>query len=169
MSSSYKCQWVAKSDPEVTYQAHQSGKDGNSGLSGNIFCAQWPKRYRLRISLDFFGVRVRDEAGKPCCLLIAQRDSFPGGFLGEKWGFHYLKNKDGREIDFFITKQEEPALMIEVKWSDAERSPNFSFFEKYLAGVNKIQIVKELNREKTYPDGTWIRTAQNWLSDIRLE
>jgi len=89
--------------------------------------------------------------------------------LGEKWGFYYLKNKDGREIDFFITKQEKPALMIEVKWSDAERSPNFSFFEKYLASVNKIQIVKEINREKTYPDGTEIRTAKNWLSGISLE
>jgi hypothetical protein len=89
--------------------------------------------------------------------------------LGEKRGFYYLKNKDGREIDFLITKQEKPALMIEVKWSDAERSPNFSFFEKYLAGVNKIQIVKDLNREKTYPDGTEIRTAQNWLSEISLE
>ncbi|MCK7509640.1 MAG: hypothetical protein MZV70_40085 [Desulfobacterales bacterium] len=50
--------------------------------------------------------------------------------------------------------------MIEVKWSDAERSPNFSFFEKYLAGVNKIQVVKDLNREKTYPDGTTISSRQ---------
>jgi hypothetical protein len=89
--------------------------------------------------------------------------------LGEKWGLYYLKNKDGREIDFFITKQEKPALMLEVKWSDAERSPHFSFFEKYFAGVNKIQIVKDLNREKTYPDGTKIRIAQNWLSEISLE
>ena len=79
------------------------------------------------------------------------------------------EKKDGREIDFFITKQKTPARMIEVKWSDAERSPNFSFFEKYLAGVNKIQIVKDLKREKTYPDGTKIRAAKNWLSEISLE
>jgi hypothetical protein len=55
---------------------------------------------------------------------------------------------------------------IEVKWNDAERSSNFSLFEKYLAGAKKIQIVKELKREKTYPDGVEIRIAQNWLSEM---
>ena len=59
--------------------------------------------------------------------------------------------------------------MIEVKWSDAERSPNFSFFENYLGRTKKIQIVKELNREKTYPDALEIRMAQNWLSEMRLD
>lgn len=58
--------------------------------------------------------------------------------------------------------------MIEVEWSDAERSANFSVFEKYLAGAKKIQIVKELKREKTYPDGVEIRTALNWLSEMPL-
>jgi len=89
--------------------------------------------------------------------------------LGERWDFYYLRNKDGREIDFFLTRNDKPALMIEVKWSDAERSPNFSFFEKYLPCVKKIQIVKDLKREKTFPDGTEIRTAQNWLSEIALD
>jgi predicted AAA+ superfamily ATPase len=60
---------------------------------------------------------------------------------GERWAVYYLKNKDGREIDFFLTKEDKPALMIEVKWSDAERSANFSVFEKYLTGAKKIQIV----------------------------
>jgi hypothetical protein len=39
---------------------------------------------------------------------------------------------------------------------------------KYLPGVKKVQIVKELKREKTYPDGLEIRTAQNWLSEMRF-
>ena len=89
--------------------------------------------------------------------------------LGERWNVCYLKSKDGREVDFFLTKEEQPSLMIEVKWSDAERNPNLSFFEKFLAGTKKLQIVKELRREKTYPDGVEIRTAQNWLSEMRLE
>ena len=89
--------------------------------------------------------------------------------LGEKWSLFFLKNKDGREIDSLITKNEKPALMLEVKWSDAERSPNFSFFEKYLASAKQIQIVKELKREKTYPDALEIRIAHNWLSEMRLE
>lgn len=86
--------------------------------------------------------------------------------LGEKWNLYFLKSKDGREIDFLIARNERPALMLEVKWSDGDRSPNFSFFGKYLAGTRKIQIVKELEREKTYPDGLEIRAARNWLSEM---
>ena len=89
--------------------------------------------------------------------------------FGEKWNLCYLRNKDGREIDFLVTKKGAPALMIEVKWSDGERSPNFSFFGKNIKGVKKIQIVKELKREKTYPDGAEIRAACKWLSEIILE
>ena len=88
--------------------------------------------------------------------------------LGEQWNLFYLRNKDGREIDFLVTRNEEPTLMIEVKWSDANLSSNFSFFDKYFSAVNKFQLVKELNREKTYPDGTQIRTAHKWLSKISL-
>jgi uncharacterized protein len=101
------------------------------------------------------------------CALLKEMH-FREDCLGEKWNLYFLKNKDGREIDFLVAKGEKPLLMIEVKWSDAERSPNFSFFEKYLAGIKKIQIVKELKREKTYPDALEIRSAQNWLSEMRL-
>ena len=102
------------------------------------------------------------------CALLKEMH-FREDCLGEKWNLYFLKNKDGREINFLITKNEKPALMLEVKWSDAERSPNFSFFEKYLTSAKKIQIVKELKREKTYPDALEIRIAQNWLSEMRLQ
>jgi len=102
------------------------------------------------------------------CALLKEMH-FREDCLGEKWNCYYLKNKDGREIDFLVTKEEKPSLMLEVKWSDEKQSPNFSFFEKYIAGTRKIQIVKELKRDKTYPDGTEIRTAHQWLSEMRLE
>jgi len=42
----------------------------------------------------------------------------------------------------------------------------FFFLREILGWHKKIQIVKELKREKTYPDGVEIRTAQNWLSEM---
>lgn len=88
--------------------------------------------------------------------------------LGETWNFFYLKNKDGKEIDFLLVNKEKPAMMIEVKWSDEVKSANFGFFEKFLGGIKKIQLVKELKREKSYPDGTEVRSAQKWLSEMNL-
>jgi len=87
---------------------------------------------------------------------------------GEEAHIYYLKTKNSREIDFFVTRNEAPFLMIEVKWADSAPSRNFSIFDKYFPGVKKVQIVKKLDREKTYPDGIEIRSAHHWLADLSL-
>ncbi|MFH2218937.1 MAG: hypothetical protein ABII68_04675 [Pseudomonadota bacterium] len=76
--------------------------------------------------------------------------------------------KDGREIDFFITRNDAPFLMAEVKWADSSLGSNFSIFDKYFPGVKKVQVVGKLDREKTYPDGTEIRSAHHWLGNLTL-
>ena len=87
---------------------------------------------------------------------------------GEQAHLYYLKTKDSKEIDFFITRNEVPFLMIEVKWADSTPNRNFSIFGKRFPEVKKVQIVKKLDREKTYPNGTEIRSAHNWLADFSL-
>jgi predicted AAA+ superfamily ATPase len=87
---------------------------------------------------------------------------------GERFQLYYLMTKDGKEVDFFITRDEAPFLLAEAKWADSSLSRNFSIFEKYFSGVKKVQIVGKLDREKTYPNGTEIRSAHNWLADLAL-
>ena len=87
---------------------------------------------------------------------------------GEEAALYFLKTKDKREIDFFVMRDKAPFLMIEVKWADKTPSRNFAIFSKYFPGIKKIQIVKDLRREKTYPDGTEIRSAHKWLAKFSL-
>lgn len=87
---------------------------------------------------------------------------------GEEKRLYYLRNKDGREVDFFITSDEDPALMVEVKWSDENVSHSLNFFQKFFPEVRRIQLVKELKREKTFPTGIKIRSAHKWLSRLSL-
>jgi len=87
---------------------------------------------------------------------------------GEEKQLNYLKNKEGREIDFSITDNGAPALMIEVKWGEDNVSPNFKIFQKYFPEVPKVQLVKELQREKTFPDGIEVSSAHKWLSEFSL-
>jgi len=87
---------------------------------------------------------------------------------GEQAQLYYLRTKNSQEIDFFVTRNEAPFLMVEVKWADSAPSRNFSIFGKYFPGIKKVQIVKKLEREKTYPNGTEIRPAHNWLADLSL-
>ena len=88
--------------------------------------------------------------------------------FGEQLKIHYLRTKDGRELDFFITKDELPFMMVEVKWGSQKASPNFTSFAKFFPQIKMMQIVKELTREKTYPGGLEIRKAHNWLANLSL-
>ncbi|MCB0327568.1 MAG: ATP-binding protein [Bdellovibrionales bacterium] len=81
---------------------------------------------------------------------------------------HYLRTKDGNEIDFYVDIQEHAGLMIECKLSDDRRSKDFSTFIPKIKNVHSIQLVKNLTREKTYPDGLEIRSALKWLKNINL-
>jgi len=87
---------------------------------------------------------------------------------GKQFDLFFLRNKDGYEIDFLITKEGKPHLALEVKLSDDTTSDNFKIFSDVLKGITKIQIVKNLSREKTYPSGVEIRKASNWLSEFSL-
>ena len=88
--------------------------------------------------------------------------------LGEEGKLYYVKNKDGKEIDFCISKNNTPSLLVEVKWNDNNLSPNFDLFKKFFPEIKMVQVSKNLNREKTFPNGAEIRLASKWLSKLTL-
>jgi len=88
---------------------------------------------------------------------------------GEDVGLHFLRTKRGDEIDFLVMVDNKPKIMIEVKWSDDSLNKNFFHFEKYLPGVNKLQLVGKIVKEKTFDRITEIRSAAKWLSEINLK
>lgn len=88
--------------------------------------------------------------------------------FGETKRLYYLRNKDGREIDFCTTTDDRLSLMVEVKLKDENLSPNFEIFNKYFSRMKMVQVTKELKREKTFPNGAEIRRAYNWLSELSL-
>lgn len=79
---------------------------------------------------------------------------------------HFIRTKDGKEIDFFIIINNQPYALIEVKYADDNPNKNFYSFNKYFPQIKKIQLVKEIAREKTYSDGLEIRDAVNWLINL---
>lgn len=88
--------------------------------------------------------------------------------LGIESSLHTLRQKGGNEIDFLVLRKNLPPLMIEAKLSDDLPSPNFSKFEKYFPNAIKIQLVMNLKREKTTPNGVEVRSALHWLTEMDL-
>ncbi|HXH75734.1 MAG TPA: ATP-binding protein [Bacteriovoracaceae bacterium] len=110
--------------------------------------------------------RVKDDGARLENLVAAsflKEVQFRQDCLGEDWGLHFLAKKGAGEIDFLITKEELPHLMVEVKMSDDQPSKSFNLFHNDLTEVKKIQLVHKLNREKTFANGLEIRKLGPWL------
>lgn len=88
--------------------------------------------------------------------------------FGEERKLFYIKDKEGKEIDFCIASDNIPSLFLEVKWNDDNLSPNFQKFIKMFPEIKMVQISKLLKREKTYANGAELRHASRWLSEFTL-
>ncbi len=99
---------------------------------------------------------------------ILKELNFMEDTLGVDAKLYYVRTKDGKEIDFLVCIDNKPSSLIEVKYSDDQPSKQFKHFEDYFLGIPKIQLVRTLNREKTYPNGIEIRSVISWLSTIHF-
>jgi hypothetical protein len=87
---------------------------------------------------------------------------------GVEGGLHYLRNKEGKELDFALSIDSELRQCFEVKLSDSSRSPAFDSFAEAVGDCGRVQLVGRLSRGKTYPDGLEVRAAARYLADFDL-
>lgn len=87
---------------------------------------------------------------------------------GNETALHFVRTKDGREIDFLICINHRPTHLIEVKTADDNPASGFGHFESYFPDAVKLQLVLNLKREKTFPNGLAIRQLVPWLAKFDL-
>jgi len=68
---------------------------------------------------------------------------------GNKAAIYYLRDKEKHEVDFFITIENRPAKLIEVKVSDDKFSSSLFRFHSFLKDATPVQIVYKLKHKKT--------------------
>ena len=83
---------------------------------------------------------------------------------GYKTVLHYLRTKDGNELDFLVIVDKKPKSILEVKLSDDSPSSSFKNFSLYFPNVPRFQLVANLVREKEFDWGLKIVNAEKWLS-----
>ena len=59
--------------------------------------------------------------------------------LGE-YALHYVRNRQGEEVDFLISDRNTPRLLIEVKRSETQPDPSLRKFQSLLQ-VPAVQLV----------------------------
>jgi uncharacterized protein len=60
------------------------------------------------------------------------------------YSLHYIRTTDKREIDFLVTKNDEPWFLVEVKKSSTTLSPHLAYFQKLTQTKHAFQVVLDL-------------------------
>jgi len=84
----------------------------------------------------------RNENFVACSLLKAVscwNDTGTGDF-----GLNYIRTKDKREVDFLLTRESKPWVLIEVKTSDKALSPQLKYFQDLTGAPHALQVVMNL-------------------------
>ena len=84
---------------------------------------------------------------------------------GDVQELHYLRNKEGKEIDFAIACRGRIRDAIEVKLSDTAPSKNLYYFKQKYPGLRYIQLVFNL-RQAREVDGIYVEPAAEWLMNL---
>lgn len=88
---------------------------------------------------------------------------------GRRAALHYLRTKDGREIDFLVALDGRPHLLVEAKWADDEPSRHFEWFARHFSPKpQQVQAVARLRRRRETPGGVRVEESSRWLEELDL-
>lgn len=77
---------------------------------------------------------------------LLKRLQFIEDYYGYRCSLHYIRDKDGREVDFLTVIDNKIIDLIEVKLTDSELSTSLLYYSKKLQPKNTVQIVGNLQR-----------------------
>ena len=67
---------------------------------------------------------------------------------GKKYNLFYLRNVHKKEVDFFITKNNKPNLLLEVKTKQENLDEALKFFSKNSHPFQRYSLFKVLKEKK---------------------
>ena len=109
-----------------------------------------------------------DEGGRlenTCAVCLLKHVQYLQDTEGEDVGLHYVRTKDGREIDFALSRQGKIEQLIEIKLSDNVPSSSLYYFLKRMPEVSACLLVHNLRRERQR-DAVSVRLAGEWLARL---
>ena len=96
-------------------------------------------------------------------LTLAKEAAAETDVRGLPASLHYLRTKDGREVDFCYVRDGKAQYLLETKLSDSSISKQLRYFSTQY-NIPGIQLVKNLKRERQ--EGIEVRFAQTWLAGL---
>jgi len=124
---------------------------------------QTPKVYFFDTGLVRGDAGVRFENAVAAMLL--KHAHFRQDAQGKNIGLHYIRTKDGAEVDFALSEENRLTHLIECKLSDKVPHRALTRFARHFAEAEAVQIVCELRQEE-HRAPVHILDAANWLREL---
>ncbi len=100
-----------------------------------------------------------------CAVCLLKHVQYLQDTTGEDIDLNYIKTKDGREIDFSLSRKKQATHLIEVKLSDDSPSASFKLLAQKLPEAKAVQLVQNLRREQV-KNNVDIADAGKWLAQL---
>lgn len=112
---------------------------------------------------------VRGDAGvkweNACAGMLLKHVQFEQDALGRPASLHYLRTKDGAEVDFVLCADGIPTHLIECKQMDHRPAPALVKFAGLFPAAAAIQLVRELRQEE-FRQSVAIQRGAAWLAGL---
>lgn len=112
---------------------------------------------------------VRFENAVACMLL--KHTHFMQDAHGKDVCLHYIRTKDGAEIDFVLSKEGQLTHLLECKWSDNQPHGTLKRFAAQFPHAQAVQLVKQLRQEEWYSFADHplhVAQADVWLAQLAI-
>jgi len=100
-----------------------------------------------------------------CAVMLLKYIQYEQDLLGKDISLHYLRTKEGAEVDFVICEGGNPVKLIECKHADNRPTPSLHRFAALFPDAKAIQLVRELRHEE-YHKPVMVLKGADWLSDL---
>lgn len=100
-----------------------------------------------------------------CATMLLKHVHFEQDVLGKPSSLHYLRTKEGAEVDFVLCEDGMPTRLIECKHADNRPAPSLVKFAGLFPEAESIQLVRELRQEE-YRFPVSIVKGANWLAEL---
>ncbi|MBN2573091.1 MAG: ATP-binding protein [Deltaproteobacteria bacterium] len=81
----------------------------------------------------------------------------------------YIRDKEKREVDFVVTENNQPRVLVECRMSDSQLSPYLLAFQERLNVAYAVQLVRQPGHARRTTIGgrqQWVVSADRWLGKL---
>jgi len=114
------------------------------------------------------GLVIGDEGARfenACAAMLLKHAHYLQDVEGRAATLHYIRDKEGSEVDLVLCRNNAPVLLVECRHADTAISRFMAGLAARFPKARAVQLVRELRQEEKRGDVSIVRAA-GWLAEL---